>query len=108
MIVFPLLRGQADFHPDLLIFGTNSFYTFTLNLTIFLLVVKTTALSMNVDGVIKDGILITFSWSVILDTITPINLIRYDVTFLSVSYYNKGPRGLFFHHIHPPLGFPCS
>ncbi|KAG6513748.1 hypothetical protein ZIOFF_024084 [Zingiber officinale] len=102
----PLLRGQADFHPDLLIFGTNSFYTFTLDLTIFLLVVKTTALTINIAGVIQDGLLIAFSWSVIRDTITPINLFRYDVTFLGVSYYNKGPHDLFFHHIHPPLGFP--
>ncbi|KAG6523901.1 hypothetical protein ZIOFF_013788 [Zingiber officinale] len=61
LIELPLLRGQADFHPDLLIFGTNSFYTFTLNLTIFLLVVKTTALTMNVVGVIKDRLLIAFS-----------------------------------------------
>ncbi|KAG6470544.1 hypothetical protein ZIOFF_071617 [Zingiber officinale] len=70
LIELPLLRGQADFHPDLLIFGTNIFYTFTLNLTIFLLIVKTTALTMNVAGVIKDGLLIAFSWFVIHDTIS--------------------------------------
>ncbi|XP_042467522.1 probable 5'-adenylylsulfate reductase 1, chloroplastic [Zingiber officinale] len=61
LIELPLLHGQTNFHPDLLIFGTKSFYTFTLNLTIFLLVVKTTALTMNVAGVIKDGLLIAFS-----------------------------------------------
>ncbi|KAG6470327.1 hypothetical protein ZIOFF_071392 [Zingiber officinale] len=103
LIELPLLHGQTDFHPDLLIFGTNSFYTFTLNLTIFLLVMKTTALTMNVASVIKDGLLIAFSRSIIRDTITPINLFLYDITFLGVSYYNKGPRGLFSHHIHPPL-----
>ncbi|KAG6472572.1 hypothetical protein ZIOFF_070038 [Zingiber officinale] len=102
----PLLHGQTDFHPDLLIFGTNSFYTFSLNLTIFLLVVKTTALTMNIASIIKDGLLIAFSRSIIGDTITPINLFLYHVTFLSISYYNKGPHVLFSHHIHPPLGFP--
>ncbi|KAG6514993.1 hypothetical protein ZIOFF_025371 [Zingiber officinale] len=56
LIELPLLHDRTDFHPDLLIFGTNSFYTFTLNLTIFLLVVKTTSLTMNVVGVIKDGL----------------------------------------------------
>ncbi|KAG6493591.1 hypothetical protein ZIOFF_048583 [Zingiber officinale] len=60
---------------------------------------------MNVTGVIKDGLLIAFSRSIIRDTINPINLFLYDVTFLGVSYYNKGPRGLFSHHIHPSLGF---
>ncbi|KAG6522048.1 hypothetical protein ZIOFF_019182 [Zingiber officinale] len=77
LIELPLLHGQTNFHPDLLIFGTKSFYTFTLNLTIFLLVVKTTALTMNVAGVIKDGLLIAFSWSIIHDTITPVNLFLY-------------------------------
>ncbi|XP_042402730.1 uncharacterized protein LOC121992425 isoform X2 [Zingiber officinale] len=67
--------------------------------------VKTTSLTMNVAGVIKDGLLIAFSRSIIRDTINPVNLFLYDVTFLSVSYYNKGPCGLFSHHIHPSLGF---
>ncbi|KAG6492730.1 hypothetical protein ZIOFF_047695 [Zingiber officinale] len=108
MVVPNSVELQADFHPDLFIFGTNSFYTFTLNLTIFLLVMKTTTLTMNVASVIKDELLIAFSWSVIRDINTPINLFHYDITFLGVSYYNKGPHGLFFHYIHPPLGFPCS
>ncbi|KAG6508852.1 hypothetical protein ZIOFF_034234 [Zingiber officinale] len=60
---------------------------------------------MNVAGVIKDGLFIAFSRSIIRDTINPVNLFLYDVTFLGVSYYNKGPRGLFSHHIHPSLGF---
>ncbi|KAG6521656.1 hypothetical protein ZIOFF_018781 [Zingiber officinale] len=97
----PLLHGQADFHPNFLIFGTNSFCTFTFNLTIFLLVMKTIALTMNITGVIKDQLLMAFSWPIISDTITPINLFGYDVAFLGVAYYNKGPRGLFFCHIHP-------
>ncbi|KAG6475694.1 hypothetical protein ZIOFF_064923 [Zingiber officinale] len=79
LIELPLLCSQADFHPDLLIFGTNSFCIFTLNPTVFLLVVKATALTMNVVDIIKDGLLIAFSLSVIRDTITPINLFGYDV-----------------------------
>ncbi|KAG6495882.1 hypothetical protein ZIOFF_043712 [Zingiber officinale] len=77
-----ILCGQADFHFNFLISGTNSFYTFTFNLTIFLLVVKTIALTMNVVGVIKDQLLMAFSWSIIRDTIIPINLFSYDVAFL--------------------------
>lgn len=54
----------------------------------FLLVGKTSALTMNVAGVVKDWLLIAFSWSVIKDTVTPINLFGYALAFLGVAYYN--------------------
>ncbi|KHG13403.1 hypothetical protein F383_10009 [Gossypium arboreum] len=50
------------------------FCAFALNLSGFLLVAKTSALTMNVARVVKDWLLIAFSWSVIKDTVTPINL----------------------------------
>ncbi|KAG6503996.1 probable sugar phosphate/phosphate translocator At4g32390 [Zingiber officinale] len=87
-IELPLLRGQAAFRPDLLVFGTNSLCAFALNLAVFLLVGKTSALTMNVAGVVKDWLLIAFSWSVIRDRVTPINLFGYGVAFLGVAYYN--------------------
>ncbi|KAM3270204.1 hypothetical protein P3S67_029561 [Capsicum chacoense] len=43
---------------------------------------------MNVAGVVKDWLLIAFSWSVIKDTVTPVNLIGYGLAFLGVAYYN--------------------
>ncbi|KAI8022273.1 putative sugar phosphate/phosphate translocator [Camellia lanceoleosa] len=43
---------------------------------------------MNVAGVVKDWLLIAFSWSVIKDTVTPVNLVGYGVAFLGVAYYN--------------------
>lgn len=43
---------------------------------------------MNVAGVVKDWLLIAFSWSVIKDTVTPINLFGYGIAFLGVAYYN--------------------
>lgn len=49
---------------------------------------KTSALTMNVAGVVKDWLLIAFSWSVIKDTVTPINLFGYGLAFLGVGYYN--------------------
>ncbi|KAE9586954.1 putative sugar phosphate transporter domain-containing protein [Lupinus albus] len=48
----------------------------------------TSALTMNVAGVVKDWLLIAFSWSVIKDTVTPINLFGYGLAFLGVAYYN--------------------
>ncbi|XP_057509736.1 probable sugar phosphate/phosphate translocator At5g25400 [Actinidia eriantha] len=88
VVEYPLLSETSSFHFDFLIFGTNSVAAFALNLAVFLLVGKTSALTMNVAGVVKDWLLIAFSWSVIRDTVTPVNLIGYGVAFLGVAYYN--------------------
>ncbi|XP_010254381.1 PREDICTED: probable sugar phosphate/phosphate translocator At5g25400 [Nelumbo nucifera] len=88
LVEFPVLKQTSSFHFDFLIFGTNSFCAFALNLAVFLLVGKTSALTMNVAGVVKDWLLIAFSWSVIKDIVTPINLFGYGLAFLGVAYYN--------------------
>lgn len=87
-VEFPVLKETSSFHLDFLVFGTNSLCAFALNLAVFLLVGKTSALTMNVAGVVKDWLLIAFSWSVIKDTVTPINLAGYGLAFLGVGYYN--------------------
>lgn len=88
LVEYPILRDSSSFHLDWFIFGTNSICAFALNLAVFLLVGKTSALTMNVAGVVKDWLLIAFSWSVIKDTVTPINLFGYGLAFLGVGYYN--------------------
>jgi hypothetical protein len=50
---------SSTFHLDYFIFGTNSVCAFALNLAIFLLIGKTSAL--NVVGVVKDWLLIFFN-----------------------------------------------
>lgn len=87
-VELPILQKNSSFHLDFVIFGTNSLCAFALNLAVFLLVGKTSALTMNVAGVVKDWLLIAFSWSVIKDTVTPINLFGYGLAFLGVGYYN--------------------
>ncbi|KAL3825110.1 hypothetical protein ACJIZ3_021139 [Penstemon smallii] len=87
-VEYPLLKDTSSFHFDFVVFGTNSSCAFALNLAVFLLVGKTSALTMNVAGVVKDWLLIAFSWSVIKDTVTPINLVGYGLAFLGVGYYN--------------------
>ncbi|KAL6980194.1 hypothetical protein U1Q18_021839 [Sarracenia purpurea var. burkii] len=87
-VEYPVLKQASSFNFDLVIFGTNSFCAFALNLAVFLLVGKTSALTMNVAGVVKDWLLIAFSWSVIKDTVTPVNLFGYGLAFLGVAYYN--------------------
>ncbi|CAI9775504.1 unnamed protein product [Fraxinus pennsylvanica] len=88
LVEYPILKQKSGFHFDFVIFGTNSICAFALNLAVFLLVGKTSALTMNVAGVVKDWLLIAFSWSVIKDTVTPVNLIGYGLAFLGVAYYN--------------------
>ncbi|KAF9615722.1 hypothetical protein IFM89_026137 [Coptis chinensis] len=88
LVEMPVLKETSSFHFDWVIFGMNSFCAFALNLAVFLLVGKTSALTMNVAGVVKDWLLIAFSWSVIKDTVTTLNLAGYGVAFLGVCYYN--------------------
>ncbi|CAI9772864.1 unnamed protein product [Fraxinus pennsylvanica] len=88
IVEYPVLKPNLGFHFDFIIFGTNSLCAFALNLAVFLLVGKTSALTMNVAGVVKDWLLIAFSWSVIKDTVTPVNLFGYGLAFLGVAYYN--------------------
>nr|GMC95692.1 probable sugar phosphate/phosphate translocator At5g25400 [Ipomoea batatas] len=88
IVEYPVLKDNSSFHLDYVVFGTNSLCAFALNLAVFLLVGKTSALTMNVAGVVKDWLLIAFSWSVIKDTVTPINLFGYGLAFLGVAYYN--------------------
>lgn len=87
-VEFPTLLETSSFKFDYMVFGTNSACAFALNLAVFLLIGKTSALTMNVAGVVKDWLLITFSWSVIKDRVTTINLIGYGLAFLGVCYYN--------------------
>ncbi|PWA94295.1 hypothetical protein CTI12_AA052260 [Artemisia annua] len=88
VVELPKLREESSFRFDYFVFWTNSLCAFALNLAVFLLVGKTSALTMNVAGVVKDWLLIAFSWSVIKDTVTPINLFGYGIAFLGVGYYN--------------------
>ncbi|KAG2559927.1 hypothetical protein PVAP13_8KG012451 [Panicum virgatum] len=59
-VELPRLRAAAASAagPDVFVFGTNSLCAFALNLAVFLLVGKTSALTMNVAGVVKDWLLI--------------------------------------------------
>eukprot|EP01018_Ginkgo_biloba_P013830 Gb_32084 [translate_table: standard] len=87
-VEFPVLREASAFQFDYVVFGTNSACAFALNLAVFLLIGKTSALTMNVAGVVKDWLLIAFSWSVIKDMVTTVNLMGYGLAFLGVCYYN--------------------
>ncbi|CAI5997716.1 unnamed protein product [Closterium sp. NIES-65] len=91
LVEFPTLvpAMAAGAHPSVLVFGANCVCAFALNLAVFLLIGKTSALTMNVAGIIKDWLLIAFSWSVIADRITTLNLLGYLLAFAGVCWYNR-------------------
>lgn len=56
---------------------SNALAAFALNLAVFLLIGKTSALTMNIAGVIKDWMLIFFSYYVFHAPVTALNLAGY-------------------------------
>lgn len=95
VVELPRLRAAAaegslamlDSH-HLHIFVLNACAALTLNLTVFLLIGKTSALTMNVAGVIKDWSLIFVSASVFGAPVTLISLEGYAFCCTGVAVYN--------------------
>ena len=67
----------------------NASLAFALNLSVFLLIGRTSALAMNVAGVVKDWMLIGLSALLFHAPVTPLNLAGYSVAFAGVCWYNK-------------------
>lgn len=67
---------------------TNAAVAFCLNLSVFLLIGKTSALTMNVAGVVKDWMLIGISVWVFHAAVSPMNIGGYLIAFLAVFWYN--------------------
>jgi len=85
--VIPLLmEGKVKFPPALLLL--NALCAFALNLAVFMLIGKTSALTMNIAGVIKDWLLIWFSFSVFQAPVTMLNLAGYVFCCAGVAVYN--------------------
>ena len=80
--------GAEDVNLDPVVLGSNAMLAFGLNMAVYLLIGKTSALTMNVAGVIKDWMLIFIS-SVMFDApISTLQLWGYLLAFLAVCYYN--------------------
>lgn len=78
-------EGRWSFHPLVLIL--NSLCTFALNLSVFLVISHTSALTIRVAGVVKDWVVVLLSALVFADTkLTLINLLGYAIgKFLSTT-----------------------
>ena len=78
--------GELTIAPMMLV--ANAACAFALNLSVFLLIGKTSALTMNVAGVIKDWLLIGLSSLLFHSKVTPLNLQGYGIAFAGVCWYN--------------------
>uniref|UniRef100_A0A061SLW6 Plastidic phosphate translocator-like protein n=2 Tax=Tetraselmis sp. GSL018 TaxID=582737 RepID=A0A061SLW6_9CHLO len=87
-IEYPKMLRSNDWNFDWFYMLTNAAVAFALNLSIFLLIGKTSALTMNVAGVIKDWGLILLSVLLYGSPVTTQQYIGYGIAFLAVAYYN--------------------
>ncbi|GAB4819493.1 hypothetical protein N2152v2_006539 [Parachlorella kessleri] len=71
-----------------LILLANAMVAFGLNMAVFLLIGKTSALTMNIAGVAKDWMLIGLSVWIYKSAVTQLNLFGYGIAFLAVCWYN--------------------
>mmetsp|Transcript_7911 Transcript_7911/g.16979 ORF Transcript_7911/g.16979 Transcript_7911/m.16979 type:complete len:399 (+) Transcript_7911:320-1516(+) len=74
------------FNPSVML--ANALTAFILNLAVFLLIGKTSALTMNIAGVIKDWMLIFFSFYIFKAPVTALNLAGYAFCCSGVVVYN--------------------
>ncbi|XP_024980694.1 probable sugar phosphate/phosphate translocator At3g14410 [Cynara cardunculus var. scolymus] len=77
-----------SFHPFAL--TLNSLCTFALNLSVFLVIQHTSALTIRVAGVVKDWVVVLLSAILFADTkLSMINLFGYAIAIAGVAAYNN-------------------
>ncbi|KAK6229158.1 hypothetical protein SCA6_018109 [Theobroma cacao] len=81
-------HGTWNFQPVVL--TLNSLCTFALNLSVFLVISHTSALTIRVAGVVKDWVVVLVSALLFADTkLTGINLFGYGIAIAGVAAYNN-------------------
>ncbi|GAB4816833.1 hypothetical protein N2152v2_003879 [Parachlorella kessleri] len=84
----PRILNDPHVRIDPFIFLSNAAAAFGLNMAVFLLIGKTSALTMNIAGVVKDWLLIGLSYVMYRAPVTGLNLAGYSVAFGAVCWYN--------------------
>ncbi|XP_058097681.1 probable sugar phosphate/phosphate translocator At3g14410 [Magnolia sinica] len=80
--------GPWNFPPVIL--ALNCLCTFALNLSVFLVISHTSALTIRVAGVVKDWVVVLLSALLFADTkLTAINLCGYGIAIVGVAAYNN-------------------
>ena len=84
----PALLSADDINVNPAVLLSNATLAFALNVSVYLLIGRTSALTMNVAGVIKDWILIFISSMLFDAPISALQLWGYLLAFAAVCYYN--------------------
>lgn len=78
--------GTLTFHPFIL--SLNSLCTFALNVSVFVVITHTSAVTIRVAGVVKDWVVVLLSAVLFADsTLTTINLLGYGIGKLEETFY---------------------
>lgn len=86
----PKMDAQGSWNFPPLLLTLNSLCTFALNLSVFLVISHTSALTIRVAGVVKDWVVVLLSALLFADTkLTIINLFGYGVAIAGVAAYNN-------------------
>lgn len=86
----PKLDDQGTWNFPPLILTLNSLCTFALNLSVFLVISHTSALTIRVAGVVKDWVVVLLSAVLFADAkLTLINLFGYAIAIAGVAAYNN-------------------
>ena len=87
-VELPEIMENVNLVIDWRILILNASCALLLNLGVFLLIGKTSALTMNIAGVIKDWMLIFASQRIFHNPVTFLNYLGYVIAFLAVGMYN--------------------
>lgn len=87
-IELPKIMSDPNVVINVPLLLTSAAVAFALNMAVFLLIGKTSALTMNIAGVVKDWLLIGLSVILFGNPVTGIQLFGYGISFVGVMYYN--------------------
>ncbi|PIA46564.1 hypothetical protein AQUCO_01500247v1 [Aquilegia coerulea] len=86
----PKLDASGPWRFQPLVLTLNSLCTFALNLSVFLVISHTSALTIRVAGVVKDWVVVLLSALLFADTkLTVLNLFGYGIAIAGVAAYNN-------------------
>lgn len=86
----PKMDSTTNWKFDPVIMSLNALCTFALNVSVFLVISHTSALTIRVAGVVKDWVVVLLSALLFADTkLTTINLFGYGVAIAGVAAYNN-------------------
>uniref|UniRef100_A0A7I3ZYS5 Sugar phosphate transporter domain-containing protein n=1 Tax=Physcomitrium patens TaxID=3218 RepID=A0A7I3ZYS5_PHYPA len=85
----PKMDAAVQWHFDPVIMTLNALCTFALNVSVFLVISHTSALTIRVAGVIKDWVVVLVSVYLFADAkLTVINIFGYVIAIFGVYLYN--------------------